>query len=199
LKNHKLLFPFGIFLIICLAISPAVLADEAYSSLPCEKLIELSACADMKTMNDDCGSSPKKLSERERVLEAGLEDLWALNYGEKSPLKVREAARMIRGLARMDLGVLIKNPTFARATLLRGEVGIRYLLSKDQSDPSTNHLRLTKAQRDKIAKFIRKVEQLYTEGKYEKMRLQLYETLWLTNPLTTNLLLPDPNQRERWV
>ncbi len=179
--------------------TPAVRSEESYSVLPYEKLIELTACADMKTMNQDCGLNPNLLSERERALESGLDDLWALNYGEKSPVKVREAARMIRGLARMDLGVLIKNPDFARAALLRGEMGIQYMLSKGRSDPSANNLRLTKSQRNRISNWVRKAERLFTLRKYEQMRLQIYRTLWQTDALTSRSPLPDPVQGESWA
>jgi hypothetical protein len=167
-------------------------AVESYFNLPFEKLLNLAVCAEMKTMGRDCETDTKPSDERSRALVTGLEDLWAMNYGEKTLRKINETSRMLRSWARFDLGVLIKNPEFARATLLRGEAGIKYLLEKDQSDPSHDRLRLTEVSRKKSGEWVRKAERSFAAGKFDLMRHQLYQALWLSDPVTSLEPMPNP-------
>jgi hypothetical protein len=176
-----------------IAVMPGRLfADESYSNLPFEKLLNLAVCAEMKTMGRDCETDTKPSDERSRALVTGLEDLWAMNYGEKTLRKINETSRMLRSWARFDLGVLIKNPEFARATLLRGEAGIKYLLEKDQSDPSHDRLRLTEVSRKKSGEWVRKAERSFAAGKFDLMRHQLYQALWLSDPVTSLEPMANP-------
>ena len=168
------------------------LAADSYFSLPFEKLLKLAVCAEMKTLGRDCENMPGDFNERSKALEAGLEDLWALNYGENNPRKVREASRMIRSLARFDLGILIKNPLFARAVLLRAEAGIQYLLEKNWLGP-TMDMKRREYRKMKVQEIVRIAENLFINGKFVEMRVQLYQALWLADPLTAGEPMSDPS------
>jgi len=168
-------------------------ATESFSNFGFKELLPLAVCAEMKTMGQDCETNTKQSDERSKALETGLEDLWGMNYGEKTLRKINETSRMLRGWARFDLGVLIKNPVFARATLLRGEAGIKYLLEKDRSDPSQDRLRLTDGSRKKSAEWVQKAEKSFATGKFTLMRSQLYQALWLSDPVTSKEPMPNPS------
>jgi hypothetical protein len=181
--------------LFCLAwASSFALAGESYFSLPFEKLLKLAVCAEMKTLGRDCWTMPRDFDERSKALEAGLEDLWALNYGEQNPRKVREASRMIRNFSRFDLGVLVKNPTFAKSALLRAETGIQYLLAKNRTDLSQARIKLPAVFGEKSAESAQKAEASFAKGRFIEMRLELYQALWLADPLTAGKPMPDPAQ-----
>ncbi len=170
----------------------AVRAGESYYTLPFEKLLNLAACAEMKTLGQDCATHPQQLDERSMALESGLEDLWALTFGEKTPKKVQEASRIIRSLVRFDLGILIKNPLFARAVLLRAETGIKFLMEKNWLGPLME-LKMREYRKMQVQKIVQRAENLFTNGKFDEMRLQLFQALWLADPVTTGEPMMDPD------
>jgi hypothetical protein len=174
--------------------SSLALAGESYFSLPFEKLLKLAVCAEMRTLGRDCGTMPGDFNERSKALEAGLEDLWALNYGEKNPRKLAEASRMIRNFTRFDLGVLVKNPAFAKAALLRAETGIKFLMEKQRNGGALMDIKGSKVLRMKDEEMVRTAEDLYAKEQFVEMRLQLYKALWLADPLTAVNPMPDPAQ-----
>ena len=169
------------------------LAAESYFSLSFEKLLKLAVCAEMETLGRDCENMPGDFNERRKALEAGLEDLWALNYGENNPRKVREASRMLRNISRFDLGVLVKNPAFAKAVLLRAETGIRYLLEKNRTGLSQDRIKLPEGFGEKAAELARKAEYSFAKGHFIEMRLKLFQALWLADPMTAGETIPDPS------
>ena len=100
---------------------------------------------------------------------------------------------MIRNFSRFDLGVLVKNPAFAKAALLRAETGIRYLLEKNRADLSQDRIKLPVGFGENAAQSAQKAEDSFAKGRFIEMRLQLYRALWLADPLTAGEPIPDPS------
>lgn len=195
LKTLPFVFALSLFFFAGLSVQAGV----PFYTLPFEKLLQLAVCAEMKTLGQDCGAKPEEFDERSKALETGLEDLWAMNYGEKTPRKVREASRMLRGWARFDLEVLIKNPGFAKAVLLRAETGVQYLLENGRKNFSRDRLRLPGPSRKKALDLVQKAEGSYAKGKFSAMRLLLYQALWLADPVTADEPMPDPTKGQGLV
>lgn len=181
-----------IFWFILFFASPLI-AGEQFSSMTFKELLPLAVCAEMNTLGQECGMKPKESANRQSAVQTALDDLWSLNYGEKSPFKDRQAAIIVRRLIRLDLGVLVKNPKFAKMVFLRGELGIHFLLERNQKDDNWDRLTLPPEMIDQVSSMGREAEDLFNQGKYIEMRTILYQALWLAMPLTAGQPLPDLN------